>query len=433
MATRDNSRMAIRARIILGLSQGLAVQAICAALRISRPSVSKWRVRWKQGGIEGLRDVPGRGRKTKAAAWEDVAEFMPPLNAIEKPKNEEQTTPRVTFEAIARYANVSISTVSRALSNRSGVGAATAKRIRAVAKSLNYQADPALSALIAYRGHVRKAADYGTLALLNARGKDEKHLPEFLQLQMQGMRQTCGELGYHLELFEITPDQNSHRQVSRELYSRGIRGVVVASVPENWPHIHLQWKHFSAVAVGRSLRSPLLHCVTPNHHTAVETLYKKLRDFGYRKIGFCNRMGSEQNMQYMNLAVYLRCLVLDGGSSDASTPYLFESGKTLNPLPWLERHGFDAVICGWSDSIRKLLKGTHFKVPQTLGLADISAHVAKPEFSGMVQNERGVGSAAISLLHANLLRNLRGIPPMSERQTVTIEASWRRGATIRRQ
>jgi DNA-binding LacI/PurR family transcriptional regulator len=302
-----------------------------------------------------------------------------------------------------------------------------------VAKSLGYRSDPALSALVAYRGRVRKPDDYGTLALLSARGHDEKRLPEYFRLYIQGMRETAGELGYRLEIFEIFPDRNSHRQVSRILYSRGIRGVIIGPVPENWPHLDLQWKHFSAVTLGRSLLSPRLHRVTPNHYPTVEVIYQKLRELGYRKIGFCDRLGSEQNMHFMNLSVYLRCLYFDGGNSLTSPPYLFESKETLNPLPWLERHSFDALICGWSDSIRKLVEGSRFEVPKHLGLADISAHLEEPDYAGIVHNQRAIGSAAISLLHANLLRNHRGIPTQAQRQSITIDGAWRQGKTLRRQ
>jgi transposase len=53
----------LRAKIILGLSRGQTHEQIAGELSTSLQTVSRWRGRWSEGGLAGLQDAPGRGRK----------------------------------------------------------------------------------------------------------------------------------------------------------------------------------------------------------------------------------------------------------------------------------------------------------------------------------------------------------------------------------
>ncbi|MEM6815328.1 MAG: helix-turn-helix domain-containing protein, partial [Bacteroidota bacterium] len=59
------SRDVLRSRIILLCSEGKSYDSIQDALKISRPVINKWKGRYKQHGIEGLKDAarPGKPRK----------------------------------------------------------------------------------------------------------------------------------------------------------------------------------------------------------------------------------------------------------------------------------------------------------------------------------------------------------------------------------
>jgi len=56
-------RYVIRSRIILGLHQGLSYDQVQDKYSVSRAVVAKWKSRYLFGGIEGLRDKKGRGKK----------------------------------------------------------------------------------------------------------------------------------------------------------------------------------------------------------------------------------------------------------------------------------------------------------------------------------------------------------------------------------
>ena len=52
-----------RAKIILKLANGDSFNSICSDMSIGRSTVSRWKQRYLEFGIEGLKDQPGRGRK----------------------------------------------------------------------------------------------------------------------------------------------------------------------------------------------------------------------------------------------------------------------------------------------------------------------------------------------------------------------------------
>ena len=64
-AKTSSQREVFRARIILGLAQGLSHQEIAEEQSVSLLAIGRWRKRWGAKGLEGLQDAPGRGRKPR--------------------------------------------------------------------------------------------------------------------------------------------------------------------------------------------------------------------------------------------------------------------------------------------------------------------------------------------------------------------------------
>ena len=58
---KSNQRDALRARIILGASEGLSNTEIARRERVSLPTVGKWRNRYAREKIEALADAPRSG------------------------------------------------------------------------------------------------------------------------------------------------------------------------------------------------------------------------------------------------------------------------------------------------------------------------------------------------------------------------------------
>ncbi|HSI83191.1 MAG: LacI family DNA-binding transcriptional regulator [Candidatus Methylacidiphilales bacterium] len=342
-----------------------------------------------------------------------------------------ETDSPVTLKMIAQVAGVTHPTVSRALRNDSrNISEATCKRIQEIARSLGYRPDPAMSALIAHRTRVRHQGEYNKIVVLNAWGTQP--LPPYFQEQLHGMTTKAAALGYQIDLLPVPVDTSAQAHLSRTLVSRGIRGIIVGPLPVSRPHVQLEWKHFSAVTTGYSLASPSLPYVASNHLQSIETIYEQLRLLGYRKIGFFHHRDSERRNRHLYLASYLKCLVLDGMTHDEAPPLLTSDAHNPNPLDWITRHGFEAVICGWHESqhLMSNMESKGLRVPDDLGIASFGiSHDTLTKMSGLAEDWVNIGTEAVALLQSLILAGKRGLP--EQRTAILIDGKWKQGETVR--
>jgi len=90
----------MRAKIILQLSEGMTPSAVALAQRTSAKSVHRWRNRFEQEGIEGLRERPRSGRPT--VIDKEVVERVLLLTTKHIPKE----ATHWSIELMAKYAKV---------------------------------------------------------------------------------------------------------------------------------------------------------------------------------------------------------------------------------------------------------------------------------------------------------------------------------------
>ena len=95
-------RYALRARMILLLDQGLSNEAIGKRLSIRSATVSKWRTRFAQHGVEGLYDLPRAGQPPKYGRQTDKRVLS--LLDEEPPSGYSQWNGRLLAEALGDVA-----------------------------------------------------------------------------------------------------------------------------------------------------------------------------------------------------------------------------------------------------------------------------------------------------------------------------------------
>lgn len=335
------------------------------------------------------------------------------------------------MQFIAREAGVSQSTVSLALRNDPRISAETKTRVQDLATRHGYRPDPALSALIAYRARTRSRRDYGKIAVLHDMDQEENHFALALRQQLNGIREKAARLGQDIELIRVYPEEKLSMQLGRRLYARGIRGIILLSL--RMAELRMQWDHFSTVVIGEYFSEPP-HNHVNHHHSAVLTItYQELRKLGYRKIGFCNSRISEERKHHLYLGAYLKCLHLDGLSPKSLPPFLYDDFPEWSPLPWLDRHRFDAVMSMVPSVFMEKLKKSAYSVPTNLGLAGYSIPANDPvsPFSGCVLDYHRMGTAAVELLETMIHNGQRGVPAEIERYDVLIRGAWHAGSTTR--
>ncbi|MDF3129104.1 LacI family DNA-binding transcriptional regulator [Kiritimatiellaeota bacterium B1221] len=335
---------------------------------------------------------------------------------------------RITMKDIAREAGVSVSTVSLALRNDPRLKAVTCEEIQKLADALGYQRDPALSALVAYRGRTQPTGNYGVLAVLHDWDRREECLPPALFETIQGIREQAKMEGFQVELIRLPTDAAGLRTLNRNLFYRGVRGILLVSVRQS--HLVMDWKNFACVSIGEYFNRPNLHRVSQNHEEVLEKVYRRLWDLGYRRIGYCNLRVSEERKHYRFAGTYYKCTQLNDEDQHHVSPFFFDE-EDWSPLAWLERERPDAVMCSIPHEFLKRLAGSRFRVPENLGLAGFSmAHAGDPyteKFAGSVMNHRQMGTAAVRLLQNLLHHGFRGVPSELEQYDIRVGSAWRDG------
>lgn len=99
MRTLEQS-LAQRAQILLLLNEEVTPIAICEQLQITKPTVFKWRKRYLEAGLEGLKDLPRSGQPLKLGA-EKIKEILT-LTSHRVPREATHWSVRL----MARYARV---------------------------------------------------------------------------------------------------------------------------------------------------------------------------------------------------------------------------------------------------------------------------------------------------------------------------------------
>ncbi len=336
---------------------------------------------------------------------------------------------RISLRDVALAAGVSHPTVSRALTGDPRVKAETRKKIKALAEKMGYRPDPALAALAAYRTAKTRPANHGRLAYLHPWGDIPGYDNYAIKVYLPALRKHAEQLGYTVEVFTFYPSAEEQRKLSRILYSQGVTGLFVGEMPPKHSTLdHINWSRFAGVALDTSLKSPWLPYVSDANPKRADVTYRKLREAGYKKIGFVNRTSIEDITDNLFLATYLKCLYLDGLSPEEHPPYFYRTWREIDVVPWLERHGFDAVMTTLPYEFIRNLRKSEYRVPENLGLGSLYIRQEDPnydDFAGCMVDWNLWGEVAMDLMHKRLCHGERGASKL--RTEIFFDIPWRDG------
>ncbi|HEU5078671.1 MAG TPA: LacI family DNA-binding transcriptional regulator [Opitutaceae bacterium] len=333
---------------------------------------------------------------------------------------------RVTLADIAQICGVHVTTVSLALRNSPRLPAATRDRIHKTARRLGYRPDPWLRALVSYRRRVSSRRSVPTLAYVtnwNTRWgwKTVTAHPDFFN----GASRAAEELGFHLEHFWMREPGLTHGRLSQILNARGIQGVIIAShVREIDQTLRLDWDRFSAVKIDYFPHQPELPNVTNNQLHIIRLAMQKVKEAGYKRIGFVMDEGWDITVDRLWSAGFLweqQSLAPE----DRIPPYLFPQNEPLHE--WLEKHRPD-VILSKSEFIQNAIKTLGWKVPRDVAFADIFLDDISGKTAGVRQNHETVGALAVEMLAGLLQHNKRGVPQIPT--TTYVEGTWFDGRSL---
>lgn len=336
----------------------------------------------------------------------------------------------VSLQQIAIEAGVTKGTVSLALRNHPRISAATRARVQAVADRLGYRPNPSVAAWMAHRRRVAPKTGGASIAFLNSWPvlAEWQRSPWFTRF-VDGARRRATALGFGFEESWLAEPGMTPARMSEILGARGIRGVLIGSLPETGQPLELDWTRFAAVAQSHTLTSPELSRSLSDYASAMQLALCELRQLGYRRIGYASASLLEARTQKLNLGAYLgdqsfvpatdRVAVLDWSA---------QSSRCLER--WIHEARPDALI-SHDVAIQEVVRSLGVRVPQDLGVAVLCRHpgATTPSLAGIDQQLERCGEVSIDLLVSQLHHNELG-PPAQPIIALT-RGVWVPGSTLR--
>lgn len=341
---------------------------------------------------------------------------------------------KLTQKDLARLAGVSPMTVSLALRNHPSISSGTRTRILKLARRHAYRPDPVLAALNAYRINRSTPQFHGTLAWLTGFSTADGW-KRMIQAEgyFVGASRNAERLGYRLEDIWATEPGMTPRRLTQILLARGIRGIIVAPLPQAHGEIALDWQYFSAVTLGYSLARPQLHLVMNHQFRNMKRLVQELCSLGYERIGLAMPSLKDERVDHNYLGGYWIAQVSLPSFHPRLRPLLTDSFDEKTFMHWFRKEKARVVIVAASDAHTVIgwLAKAAVRVPEDVGIAVASVPYGDRTISGIDENVERVGAMAVDTIVGMIHRNETGIPANPWR--ILAEGSWFPGKTVRRQ
>lgn len=339
----------------------------------------------------------------------------------------------VRMRDIARQLRVSVATVSKCLANKPDVSRATRQRVLAACRRLGYRPNPLVAALMRSRRRHAPPTDTLTLAFVTAfptpDGWRQHPSPIFRQM-FAGAEARARERNYRLEPFWLFRDGMSNQRFSQMLAARGIRGLLVAPVPDTHTTLELDWKAFSAVVLGLTPATRAFHRVTTDYYQSMLLTMEECLKLGYKRPGLAARMETVRRLEFRWEGAYL--VACERFGLRAPPAPLFVDEWTADAVErWLARERPDVVIGPVLGKLEALVRASGRRVPSDLGLVGLLVPRAGDRLSGVLQDGEVIGAVAVDQLIGAVERNETGIP--DHPITHTTLGRWNPGRTLRRQ
>lgn len=336
------------------------------------------------------------------------------------------TPKRVTMRLIAEKIGVTTTTVSLALRNHPSISSKTRDRVKAVAEELNYRPDPAISAIAAQRWSGNSPRRYRTIAFLCHRdGKGKMVQSDWFS----GAKQRAEDLGFKLETFFVD-DYPSGEAVTRTLYARGIRGILVSPLlnPDSTRAMRIDWSKFTAVCCGVGRVRPPLHVVTEDVFQRTRKVWEVVASLGHKRVGAaiaCHHPVAEDD--WMRIGASFAAQRVLGMKDSADIPFLTSDVRDEGALiDWFKKYR-PSIIVGFSDLTGRILESSGVSIPGEVQLACLIATEGS-RWSGAIQSPEQVARASVDVLNTELRDNHWGIPDFPN--IVQIQPRWNPGDTL---
>jgi len=340
--------------------------------------------------------------------------------------------PEATLEDVAQRAGVHRSTVSLALRNSPRIRPEVRERIQAIAKEIGYRVNPLVATLMRSRrsGHAIKhvCLAYVTNYPTRYGWRPEHHdRPDFFP----GAQQRAEELGYKLEHFWLGEPGMTPARMSDILSRRAITGVLLGRLPPGQSSLELCWDRFSAVALGYTLRTPLLHHVAEDPFSGITQIVEQCLARGYQRLGFAVvDVDDSPSWGDRLVGAFLRAQHLLPRANHIP-PCDFDPGPAFRDkfLAWVKKWKPDAIVSTRGQPTFNWLREAGYEIPRDVGLATMINNHPEHGISGIYNDPRSLGALATEMVVGMLHRGETGLP--AEPHFVLTPGRWLDAGTLR--
>ncbi len=343
---------------------------------------------------------------------------------------------RTTLTDIARRAGVSVYTVSLALRGRKGVSAATAERIRAIARDVRYRPNAAAQLLVAARARTRAEARRPVVAVVRFAAATAEY-----NAQDARMKTIAEEEGFALEVFRL-PDFGSPAALSRVLWARGAQGLILLtnSVPHGYRLDEMagfEWDRFSLVKISHGFDALRCHTVTHSVFSQMRAALERVVAAGYRRTAVLllsasasleddwGRLGAIEAFRKLRRRAFERMELFTAPKFADDLPEAIADGlRELRP---------DAVVV-FPFAWRFPLEKAGYRIPEDFALVGVPVANDSPgergrPTSGPLDDFLGQEfPAALHMLREQIAAGQTGIPRIPYEHVLPVV--WQRGVTM---
>jgi hypothetical protein len=228
---------------------------------------------------------------------------------------------------------------------------------------------------------------------------------------LEGARVEATRLGYAVEAFPLPLSIAGQRRLSRQLFHRGIMGLLISPSSEPRRLEGWDWSHFAPVSMGALRHEPSMHAVAMDYFHGLQTAYAGLRQLGYRRIGLLLQEAMEARTCHLWLGAYLAICK-----------------PALDPLLFLDAHQLERALwpwCTWQrpDAVLTIHRNWHEKLASAgIASAYLNDFAPYPGAPVIRLDPRHIGGESVHLAHLLLQKRELGLPALPK--MILLRGKW---------
>lgn len=333
-----------------------------------------------------------------------------------------------SIRKIASACGFSKTTVARALRSGGDIAPDTRSLVRSTAERMGYKADARVRELMSHLRVGRPSRAVCNLAWLNTSSDaDVWSTRDYMRIYVDGASQRAEELGYSLNPIWLGNPKLTLPQLTRQLKSRGIRGLILP-IPQDCPLLgSFDWDNYFTIALGKNRFDIRVNRVLPNNHLNMIAACEAVHALGYRRPALLISEHSDMETATAFSAAFARCqLKIFGGPA---TPIPADMDDTEHTLNWMKTHRPDVVI-GTTHQLYDELLTAGFRVPTDVAYVHLHLGPDTPGWAGINPGQHELGAASVEAVIALVQRNETGFPKRPKE--ISLLGTWVDGWTAPR-